>query len=387
MLVLLIVVCAVAKLAGPDARAAEAPVTVSFTEVGAHTFMVPAGVTSIHVVAVGAPGAAGEEAPGGAGGVATADVAVTPGQTLGVYVGGPGQSTAGGFNGGGGGAERTGGGGGASDVRSGADLGSRQVIAGGGGGGGGDRAQGSDPPTAGGVAGESAKSNSECGGGGAGTVKGGAGGKGTTPGGSGSLGQGGAGGAGGGGGGLYGGGSGGNYRNAIAEDSVGCGGGGGSSGFGPGTASTSVAISESSTSSVTITYTVAPAPPTPPSGTGTGTGTGGGNGPAGGATKANLSLPVVQHGKAIVGTVQIPANRSTLKAKLLWQKTKKKQLVFGSLNEGALKKGLHSFTVNLNGRGKGKLARLGSLKLTLSISVIPPQGAVAKAAKRVTLKP
>lgn len=79
---------------------------------------------------------------GGAGAVATGKLAVTPGQTLQVWVGGKGTLFSGGFNGGGsggtsGGGGGGGGGGGASDVRVGnGTLSDRVIVAGGGGGGG-----------------------------------------------------------------------------------------------------------------------------------------------------------------------------------------------------------------------------------------------------------
>jgi len=394
--VLLIVVCAGAKLSVSDAHADTAPVTVSFTEVGAHTFTVPAGVTSVHVVAIGAPGGDRGPVKGGRGATATADLVVTPGQILGVFVGGPGgtgeeEGNAGGFNGGGKGGDARGlaggGGGGASDVRVGGpeSLAGRLVVAAGGGGAG--------SLSAGAEAGQSATSSSPfCGGGGAGTAI--AGGKGGTakadngtnnsePGEPGTLGVGGISNqGGGGGGGLFGGGGGGGDFEEGEPDSEGCGGGGGSSGFGAGTSATASSVSESRSPSVTITYIVPAVPPTAPPAAGTGPGTGGS-----GTVKANLSLPPVQRGKAVVGTVRIPANRSSLKGKLLWRKSKTKQLVFGSLTEAPLKRGLHSFTVKLNGKGKGELAKLGSLKLTLSVAVTPPQGAVAKASKAVKLKP
>lgn len=122
---------------------------------GEQTFSVPANVTGVHIVAIGARGLSiGSDIsvtePGGRGAKLTADVPVPSGQTtLYVEVGGVGNyspsapSTAGGFDGGGGGAD---GGGGASDVRtvscvsscasggSSASLASRLAVAGGGGG-------------------------------------------------------------------------------------------------------------------------------------------------------------------------------------------------------------------------------------------------------------
>jgi hypothetical protein len=117
-------------------------------------FTVPAGVTVVHVVAVGGKGGDkpkpvfGPGGLGGFGGSVSGDLPVLPGQTLLVYVAGNGESAhadgsaaAGGFNGGGksgsgaglgeGGA---GGGGGASDVRSTSALGTRLFVAAGGGG-------------------------------------------------------------------------------------------------------------------------------------------------------------------------------------------------------------------------------------------------------------
>ena len=92
------------------AASARADTTV-FTSTGAEqTFTVPTGVTGLHVVVVGGHGGAGGAAdpvPGGLGAVATADIAVSPGQVLYVEVGGNGASdssgghSVGGFNGGG----------------------------------------------------------------------------------------------------------------------------------------------------------------------------------------------------------------------------------------------------------------------------------------------
>jgi uncharacterized repeat protein (TIGR01451 family) len=151
--------------------------TCTYTNTGQDTFELPAGVATIGVTAVGAPGGAGGTyqfqgqptvigAAGGRGAVVTTrDFAVTPGATLYVEVGGPGGSgpdcsdgsggAAGGVNGGGAGGDANscaalpntgkatggGGGGGASDVQtapgpwngSGGDP--RLVVAGGGGGG------------------------------------------------------------------------------------------------------------------------------------------------------------------------------------------------------------------------------------------------------------
>src|SRR5262249_17762787 len=96
-------------------------------------FTVPAGVTSVHVVAKGASGGNA----GGKGAVVSGDVAVAEGDTLYVEVGGGSD-----FNGGGAPPlEGAGVGGGASDVRTitrtaPGTLGSRLLVAAGGGGGG-----------------------------------------------------------------------------------------------------------------------------------------------------------------------------------------------------------------------------------------------------------
>src|SRR5579875_664528 len=235
--------------------AARAAVSVTFTSTGSEqTFVVPAGVTSLHVVVVGAPGGQGGigGGAGGKGAVVTADIAVTPGQTLYIEVGGAGGDGAfggaGGFNGGGNGGLLPpfvgGGGGGASDVRTVSSaqpnsLASRLVVAAGGGGGGGDSGNGGGKGGDAGQPGAPGAGPSPSGGGGAvsltGGGTGGAGG-GAPPGqngGNGSLGAAGrggdglvGGGGGGGGGGCYGGGGGGGSGNG------GGGGGGGASSCG-----------------------------------------------------------------------------------------------------------------------------------------------------------
>jgi hypothetical protein len=247
-------ICVASTLCLPAASVA-APVTQTFsspTNTGtAGTYVVPAGVTSIHVEAVGGKGGndpAGESVfsepfplrTGGFGGVVTGNLPVVPGQTLYVYVAGNGEEAngfgpaLGGANGGGasgaGGETPAAGGGGASDVRtivapsSGsqtASLESRVLVAAGGGGG--------APATNFGSPGNGDGGNAEQPGNSAyagepafpgvanpnGTGEGGEGGTGGGVGENGSLGNGGAGGsdccfdAGGGGAGLYGGGGGG----------------------------------------------------------------------------------------------------------------------------------------------------------------------------------
>ncbi|MCB0655981.1 MAG: hypothetical protein KDC57_07595, partial [Saprospiraceae bacterium] len=185
--------------------------TIDFNYTGSsQAWVVPTGVNAVLIKAWGAQGGGGGLVPGGRGGYATGLLAVTPGQTLNIYVGGAGLVTsgsntnvAGGFNGGGQATRATSGaillrnrasGGGASDVRLGGMALTDRVIVGAGGGGYGG--------AGGGLNGVAAN------GGGGTQASGGAGGSGCS---AGSLGQGGEGstaGCSGGGGGYYGGGSG-----------------------------------------------------------------------------------------------------------------------------------------------------------------------------------
>ena len=241
------------------------------------SFVVPSGVTSVQIDAVGARGGGQYGFLGGDGGTASGRIAVMPGETLYVEVGAPGSDygQAGGFNGGGAssGYGDGSGGGGASDVRmvsstGSGSLASRLVVAGGGGGSG---AVGFEPDNsqvasgAGGAAGGagftgSPDLESDPGGDGGqpGTLTaGGLGGSGgvntisesgpaSTPG---TSGQGGAGGSytnaccsggGGGGGGYYGGGGGGAGGRSTSAGGGGGGGGGGFS-YAPAGGSTGVA--------------------------------------------------------------------------------------------------------------------------------------------------
>jgi hypothetical protein len=276
-------------------HAVENSTTIVYTPTAAEqTFAVPAGVTSINVIAIGAAGGAGaaQTGAGGAGGAGeqvSGTLAVTPLSTLFVEVGGVGTAGSGttagigGFNGGAaGGGTRTagGGGGGASDIRTisnlgGGTLSSRLIVAagGGGGGGGGDcllgvgGAGGSSTTTAGtgvactaggGGAGGAIGTGSAGGLGGTGGTAGGGGTIGTT-GAAGVLGSGGIGepaGSGGAGGGLFGGGGGGGAGVSTVPDWGGGGGGGAGSSFGTDLGPTA------STAEVSITYT-APGPPPP----------------------------------------------------------------------------------------------------------------------------
>ncbi|TAE26478.1 MAG: hypothetical protein EAZ91_17635 [Cytophagales bacterium] len=227
------------------------------------TFVVPAGVTTLSVVANGAQGHS-DGGSGGLGGQVTATLAVTPRQSLSIYVGG-----SLGFNGGGGGVNT---GGGATDIRIGGSQNSnRVVVAGGGGGngyGGGGGAGGSGGAgggLTGGSGGDGANGINKGGAGGTGNG-GGTGGTGNSAGGAGISGEGGGGGsgyynAGGGGGGYFGGGGG---AASSARDNGGPGGGGGGSSY------TSPSITSFSHTqgantgdgSLTLSYVIPPPPPT-----------------------------------------------------------------------------------------------------------------------------
>ncbi len=221
---------------GSDSGSAPDAGSMTFAFTGSNqVFTVPPGIAQLFLVVAGAAGGkcSGAASPG-LGGLTRAAIAVTPGETLTIVVGGAGGGcgVSGGFNGGAKGGTRGGAGGdggGASDVRqAGSGLANRVVIAGGGGGGGGNAVSGTG--SAGGAGGGASATSG--GGGGTQTTGGAAGGNGS----AGTLGIGGDGGlapaltadgsGGGGGGGLYGGGGGGG--NALSGGNGG-GGGGGSS--------------------------------------------------------------------------------------------------------------------------------------------------------------
>ncbi|HKP91389.1 MAG TPA: glycine-rich protein [Thermoleophilaceae bacterium] len=263
------------------AQAATQTATFAYNPSGNHeqTFVVPEGVTTLHVVAIGGSGGDASFAVGGQGSRVTGDLSVTPGQVLYVEVGGDGANSAlssgtgtGGFNGGANGGSFSGaspaaGGGGGSDLRfltqtAPNSLASRLVVAAGGGGAA-DNASGG--PGGGDGTGASLCSNS--GGKTPTTAAGGDGGVSCTdgePGDDGSIGSGGAGGdapvtsgaGGGGGGGHYGGGGGG-------SDSTGGGGGGGGSSLTPATF-TSDQPTDGTAASVTISYETPTADATTP---------------------------------------------------------------------------------------------------------------------------
>ncbi len=299
----LVLVCGLVEWAAASPALADpscsgtAPVNCVFFYTGAaQYFTVPANVTQVTIDAVGAPGGPSADGfgLGGLGGQADAAIAVTPGETLQINVGGaggPGQSdgtqASGGWNGGGpsgtgivssgAGGGAGGGGGGASDVRQGGTgLADRVVIAGGGGGAGSGCGGTAGPQ--GGAGGGTSGASYPCGGleGSGGTqTAGGTTGVNGTPGTAGTLGTGGSGGSGvantassgvsygggGGGGGLYGGGGGSGNPDCsvpgiICETASGPGGGG--SGLVPpgGSMGTGVQSGSSAGGEVTITYFV-----------------------------------------------------------------------------------------------------------------------------------
>jgi hypothetical protein len=229
-------------------------------------FTVPGGVTQIKVIALGAHGSSGSMYLEyyGLGGRVSAEIPVTPGETLVVYVGGNASATEGGFNGGANGGTDSccgdgdaGGGGGASDVRvGGTALSDRILVAGGGGGEGGFGGNSDYPGGEGGKGGglrggAGSEGESACNGAGGDGGTQTAGGTGGAPsdchwnggsGASGTFGAGGRGGnggnrsagqyggaGGGGGGGYYGGGGGGGGGGTNSIIGAGGGGGGGSS--------------------------------------------------------------------------------------------------------------------------------------------------------------
>lgn len=204
-----------------QAFAADCVSGVAYTATGASTCTVPAGVTSINVVATGAGGGGGwSSRTGGHGGVVTATLAVTPGQTLNLFVG-AGGSGGGTFNGGGGGSS--------TNINAGT---ANQFIAGGGGGGGGAFGGSGGNGIGGSGSGSCAGSGGSAGVGGAGGSFAGTAG---SAGGAGNGGPGGAGGAGGAAGGAgAGAGAGGAGGNSGGDRGAGGGGGFGGGGGGCG---------------------------------------------------------------------------------------------------------------------------------------------------------
>ncbi len=270
-------VCAVLGAAAPAGAAG--PVTQTFAPGASEYWIVPSGVTSVDVVAIGSNGRSSQSSvAGGKGARVTGTLTVVPGTALMVNVATIPTGTVPGANGGGsvGGAgdcaSKSGPGGGASDIRTG-DFGAadRVIVAGGGGGGGtvsnntnggqggkgGDAvvASGSTAAADGNATGKGLKGapgNDGTGGaGGGGPHSGGSGS--ATGGGSGGI-ETGGGGCGGGGGGGWGGGGGGG-----GGDNLGGGGGGGGGDSLVPAGGTSELVTAGTTPTVTITYT--PVPP------------------------------------------------------------------------------------------------------------------------------
>jgi hypothetical protein len=275
-----VLACGALCCAGAAVGSAARADTVTFTAPGEQPpFTVPAGVSSLHVVAIGGRGGTGA-GMGGFGATVTADLAVTPGQVLYIEVAGNGGDVdtsantpgTGGVNGGGagaaGGAGAGAGGGGESDIRglpraTDSSLASRLITAAGGGGGGGGAggsgggAAGADGAGTGGGKAGTAATGGAAGGGSATAGTFGAGGNGGNATGGTSAGGGGGGGVYGGGGGNGGAGGGGG-----GMTSPGFGGGGGSTGFGTGVTGASSGLDTNGVASVTLSY-VPPAPPPP----------------------------------------------------------------------------------------------------------------------------
>ena len=119
-------------------RASALSATVTFNTVGTADFTVPAGVTSLTIIATGGGGSGGGQ-NGGGGAIVTTTLAVTPGQVLDLFVGGSGAAPNWNAGGGGAGIGGAGGSGGsqAAGLPGGAGDGGNGGWYGGGGGGGG----------------------------------------------------------------------------------------------------------------------------------------------------------------------------------------------------------------------------------------------------------
>jgi Glycine rich protein len=268
----------VALTLGAPVASAATPVDVPFAYTGAEqSWLVPAGVTTVHVTLTGGRGGAATGTTGGFGGRVSGDIAVSAGTTIFVEVGGNAAGASGGFNGGGPSSGSSAGGGGASDIRTVAraqagSLGSRLMVAAGGGGAG-------TATNGGNAGGPGADGSGASGGQPGGPAGGGAGGSGNPSGQSGGPGLGGGGGlgssatGGGGGAGLYGGGGGGG-SSFFGFGSAG--GGGGSSSTGSATNPT-LGVDTNGMPSITITYT-------PSTG-------GGGGGSDNGSVAAQVTVP------------------------------------------------------------------------------------------------
>jgi hypothetical protein len=374
--------------------------TVAFGSTGGQqTFTVPAGVSRVHVVAVGGRGGANSSpssysAPGGFGAIAQADLSVTSGEVLYVEVAGngsPGDSAGApgkaGFGGGGTGGPGAGGGGGASDVRTvsaalSGSFSSRLIVAGGGGGGagspGGGNAGAGGPVSGGGGPGTATA-------GGAGGMPNGQ----AQPGSSGMLGLGGSGGAGsqqsgaGGGGGVYGGGGGGGGGD-ICSPAYGCvgepggNGGGGSSGFAQSVANPALATDTTGMPSVTITYL-------PPRGSATV------GKPRVRGTTARILLGCRGHAGVTCDLTTTLSITETLKngrvVAIAAQRARRKAVLLGEANRTLAAGRRVTVRIGLNKRGRRLLARFHLVRARLVVTQVGSSGKVSvAAAKTVTFR-
>lgn len=123
----------VVSVGGGGGVGVTSPQVFSYTA-GLQTLVIPSGVTSVNISIYGAEGGLGANNKGtipGKGGFSQGTLAVTPGETLNIYVGGQGGYNLGGVPGNGSAIKY---GGGASDVRQGGTaLANRVIVAGGGG--------------------------------------------------------------------------------------------------------------------------------------------------------------------------------------------------------------------------------------------------------------
>ncbi len=381
--------------AWPVASPAGAVTTATFLYTGAQQkFVVPAGVRSVHVLAVGGRGGNGV-APGGASAEVSGDLEVFPGQTLYVEVGGTGTEAssatiARAFNGGDYGGQGTAGGGGASDVRlkprpepdTPASLFSRLIVAGGGGGGGAAR---EGTGGAGGQAGAAGASVSGGAGGAAGTeeaagigcggVCDGRLGSGT----QGNIGLAGSGG-GGGGGGLFGGGGG------ASNGTTAGGGGGGGSSLQPAGGKTVVPATVSAPE-VQISFT----PPATTTGGGSGT-------PSPGSSASGTFLllrPVVGRDSSITLVLDLPgrgtASASATATRVLTIRRhgrrvrRKVRVTFGTARATVTSIGALELTIKPSAAGRRALAASRRLPVAIAVSFAPTGEKASTAKLNVTL--
>jgi hypothetical protein len=388
--------------AWPAAAPAGAVTTATFLYTGSQQqFVVPAGVASVHVVAVGGRGGNGLAPGGGLGGApaeVSGDLGVLPGQTLYVEVGGVGidassEIIARAFNGGDFAGVGSAGGGGASDVRlfsrpehdTPFSLNSRLIVAAGGGGGGagkGGTVGGTGGP-AGGAGG--AASVGPAAGGGAGTEEaGGAGcgglcngklGSGT----QGSIGEEGSKG-GGGGGGLYGGGGG------ETNGKTGGGGGGGGSSLQPASGKTVVPaaaaapeVQISYTSPAASFFSPIPAPLVTPK-------------PANAFT---LLRPIVALGNSITLVLDLPgpggvrataiATRELLVKKHGKRVRRKVRFTLGTAGATVTNSGAVELTIKPTAAGRKAMRANRRLPVAIAVTFAPSGGKAATKTASVTL--